>query len=76
MWTHSKGHDLNSNLLNGNQIEHGHLLTRLLGSLYERTAVGNFAATFFLTYINKCISHSQDLGKFIKAAGSGPRGDR
>lgn len=32
----------------------------------------NFAATCFHTSINKCISHSQGLSKFIKAAGSVP----
>lgn len=32
----------------------------------------NFAATCFSLSINKCISHSQGLSKFIKAAGGAP----
>lgn len=36
----------------------------------------NFPATCSPTSINKCISHSQGLSKFIRAAGSGPEGDR
>lgn len=36
----------------------------------------NLTATCSPTSINKCISHSQGLSKFIRAAGSGPEGDR
>lgn len=70
--THIKGHDLDSNLQNGNQIAHEHQPARLFSFHGTQSLEVNFAATCFSVSINKCIRHSQGLSKFIKAAGSAP----